>query len=635
MNLISIENVSKSYSEKQLLNKISLGVNEGDKIGIIGINGTGKTTLLKIISGEELADEGKIMKGNSIVIEFLRQNPDFDSEATIMEQVLKGNSSIMELIREYKKATSEKNTPNDKIIALTQQMDAMNAWNIESEAQGVLTRLGINDFEVKVGTLSGGQKKRIALATALISESDLLILDEPTNHLDSDMIEWLEQYLNKRKGALLMITHDRYFLDRVVNRIFELDRGSIFEYEGNYSEFLVKKSEREEIEGIQGKKAHNLFKKELAWMRKGAKARTTKQKARIDRFGKLSEEVEKDKSGGKLEISVGSSRLGRKVIELENISKIYDGREIINNFSYIVLKDDRIGIVGPNGSGKSTLINIICGKITPDRGAVIVGETVRIGLFSQETDHMDDNLRVIEYIKEVAEYITTADGDKITASQMLERFLFPGALQWAPIGKLSGGEKRRLHLLRILMYAPNVLVLDEPTNDLDTETLMILEDYLEDFPGAVITVSHDRYFLDKVVEKIFLIDPKGNIIHNTGNFSDFKEKHMETEMFENKKTLSDRADKIKVSNQESIKDKGRPLKFSYKEQKEHEEIDMIISNLEEEINDIEKKLGAAATDHELLQQLLIEKEHKELLLEEKMDRWMYLNELAEKIEKEK
>jgi len=633
MNLISLENISKSYSEKQLLNKINLGINSGDKIGIIGINGTGKTTFLKIIAGIEQPDEGKMMKGGALSIEYLSQSPDFNPEDTVLEQVLKGNSPVMRLLREYKLASSG-NVSSEKIISLTQQMDAMNAWNIESEAQIILTKLGVTDFQAKVGNLSGGQKKRIALATTLISNSDLLILDEPTNHLDSDMIEWLEQYLNKRKGALLMITHDRYFLDRVVNRIVELDRGDLYEYQGNYSEFLVKKLERQELDATIERKKQSLFKNELAWMRKGAKARTTKQKARIDRFENLSGELHKDKLEERLEISVGSSRLGKKVIEIENISKSYDGRVVINDFTYIVQRNDRVGIVGPNGSGKTTLISLICGEISPDMGEINVGETVKIGLFSQETDHMDGDLRVIEYIKEVAEYVTTADGDKITASQMLERFLFPGHLQWTPIGKLSGGEKRRLHLLKVLMDAPNVLVLDEPTNDLDTETLMILEDYLEEFPGAVITVSHDRYFLDKVVEKIFFIDKGGEIVKNNGNYTDFKEKFIQ--QLEIEKQKSDFTNiEVKTSKDYSSKEKAKPLKFTYKEQREYEEIDMVIADLEEQINIIDQKLQSSSTDHVLLQELFIEKEEKERLLEDKMERWMHLNDLAERIEKAK
>lgn len=635
MNILSAENISKSYSEKQLFNNINLGINEGDKIGVIGINGTGKTTLLKVIGGVEDIDGGRIIKGSSVRIELLSQNPFFDHDATIIQQVFKGGSRVMELIREYEEASQNPGTSSEKIMELAHKMDEMNAWSIESEAKAVLTRLGVLDFSAKVGTLSGGQKKRIALASALINPSDLLILDEPTNHLDNDTIEWLEQYLNKRKGALLMVTHDRYFLDRVVNEIAEIDRGNLYIYKGNYSVFLEKKLEREDIESANEKKRQSLFRKELAWIKRGAKARTTKQKARIDRFEKLSEQAI-DLNNEKLEISVASSRLGRKVIELENINKSFDRREIIKDFSYTVLRNDRVGIVGPNGTGKSTFLNILSGVLNPDNGKVEVGETVKVGLYSQETYHMDDNLRVIEYIKEGAEVLTTAEGYKLSASQMLERFLFPSSLQWSPIAKLSGGERRRLYLLRVLMEAPNVLLLDEPTNDLDIETLTILEDYLEGFSGAVIAVSHDRYFLDRIAEKIFVFDVNGKVRQYTGNYSDYKETIDDSGVDSvnnavkkdkesvNKNSYSNSQNKVAVR-------KDKPIKFSFKEQREYEEIDGIIAGLEERIQQIEKSIGEAASDYTTLQQLLTDKEYAEKQLEEKMERWIYLNEIAEKI----
>ncbi|MGE5630674.1 MAG: ABC-F family ATP-binding cassette domain-containing protein [Caulobacteraceae bacterium] len=422
MSILVAEGISKNYNERQLLNNISLGINEGEKIGLIGINGTGKTTLLKILAGVEQADEGRIMRGSSARIEYLPQSPCFDADAAVLEQIFRGDSAVMKLIREYEAAVSDIDTSSERLMKLTHDMDAANTWNIESEVKTVLTKLGITDFDAKLGTLSGGQKKRIALAAALLNPSDLLILDEPTNHLDNDTISWLEQYLNRRKGSLIMVTHDRYFLDRVVNEIIELDKGNLYTYNGNYSSFLEKKLEREEIEAANEKKRQNLLRKELAWIKRGAKARTTKQRARIDRFEKLNESTV-EINDEKLEISVGSTRLGRKVIEIEHISKSYGGRNIIKDFSYILLRDDRVGIVGPNGIGKSTLISIIYGKVQPDSGSVVTGETVKMGLFSQETNHMDEGLRAIEYIREGAEFMTTADGSKITAAQMVERFL--------------------------------------------------------------------------------------------------------------------------------------------------------------------------------------------------------------------
>lgn len=627
MNLLNVENISKSYNEKQLFKNINLGINEGDKIGLIGINGTGKTTLLKIIAGMEEADEGAVVKGSSVRIEYLPQKISFDPNATVEEQVFKGNSKNMILIRQYHEAISNPNTSSEELLKLTNEMDAMNLWNLENEAKAVLTKLGISDFKAKVESLSGGQKKRIALASALINPSDLLILDEPTNHLDNDTIEWLEEYLGKRKGALLMITHDRYFLDMVVNKIIELDNGNLYSYEGNYNNYLEKKLEREEMEVASEKKRRSLLRKELAWMKQGAKARSTKQKARIGRFNELNEKVA-DLPDEKLEISVGSRRLGKKVIEIDHISKSFDDKKIIDDFDYILLKNDRIGILGPNGSGKSTLINIMAKKLEPDMGKVDVGDTVKIGLYSQETYHIDDNMRVIDYVKEGSDYITTSDGFKISASQMLEKFLFPPAVQWTLIGKLSGGEKRRLHLLRVLMEAPNVLLLDEPTNDLDIETLTILEDYLEEFSGAVVVVSHDRYFLDKVVDKVFVFEGDGKIVQYTGNYWNFKQNVKDKKQEINKEAK-------KVSKKEKPRMENKPLKLSYKEQREYEEIDGIILELEDKIREIDEKIEGASTDYLLLQELLEEKDNLNSELDKKMERWVYLNELVEKIEEQK
>ncbi len=628
MNLLSIENITKNYSEKQLLNNISLGINEGDKIGIIGINGTGKSTLLKIIAGVEYPDKGRIIKGNSVTIEYLSQDPYFDPQATVLEQVFRGESELMQLIREYESAVLDINTPNEKIIKLSQRMDTLNAWSIESEAKGILTKLGISQFQEKVGTLSGGQRKRIALAGALIQPSDLLILDEPTNHLDNEAIDWLEEYLNRRKGALLMITHDRYFLDRVVNEIIEISKGDLYLYKGNYSYFLERKMERQEREESTERKRQSILRKELAWIRRGAQARSTKQKSRIQRFEKLNEK-EGNLNDDRLDMALASSRLGKKVIELDKISKAFDEKILIDDFTYTLLRNDRVGIVGANGIGKSTLIGIVSGRVQPDSGEIQIGETVKIGLFTQETTEIDHNLRVIEYIREGAEYITTADGDKVSASQMLERFLFSSEAQWTLISKLSGGEKRRLQLLRVLMEEPNVLLLDEPTNDLDIDTLTILEDYIENFQGAVIAVSHDRYFLDKIADKIFAFEGNGNIAQYTGNYSYFKQDILE------KEKLHEKEREIIKDTKKPVHSKERTLKFSYKEQKEYEEIDGVILEIEEKIEEIEENLTKVTTDYTTLQELLSEKGKLEKQLEVKMQRWIYLNELAERIENNK
>ncbi|KPU43761.1 putative ABC transporter ATP-binding protein [Oxobacter pfennigii] len=594
MNLLSAESISKSYIDRILLNNVSLGINEGDKIGVIGINGTGKTTFLKIIAGVEVPDSGRIVKANAVNIEYLPQNPEFDYDSNVLEQVLKGNS------------------------------DSHDTWTIESEAKTVLTKLGIYDFNAKLGILSGGQKKRVALAEALLNPSQLLVLDEPTNHLDNETIEWLEQYINRRKGALLMVTHDRYFLDRVVNKIIEIDRGNIYTYEGNYGSFIEQKLEREAIEAANEKKRQSILRKELQWIRRGAKARTTKQKARIQRFEELSgQNVELNND--KLDISVAGSRLGRKVIELQNISKSFGDNLIIKNFTYTLLREDRIGIIGSNGMGKTTLLNILNGTILPDNGNVEIGETVRIGIFSQENVEMDYTLRVIEYIREGAEIITTADREKINASQMLERFLFPPSMHYTPISKLSGGEKRRLYLLRILTQAPNALLLDEPTNDLDIETLTILEDYLDSFKGAVIAVSHDRYFLDRMAEKIFVFEGDGQIIQYTGNYSDYR--------LDDKDNKENKPDRDKTINEKSRPEraKDKPLKFTFKEQREYEVIDDELKSLEEKIQEIDLLIEQASSDYTELQKLLEQKAGAEKELEEKMERWIYLNELADKI----
>ena len=631
MNILSTENLSKSYGMKTLFNKISFGIDENDKIGLIGVNGTGKSTFLKVIAGLEEADEGKVTVGGAVDVQYLPQNPDFNPKDSVLEQVFKGYSPLMKLLREYEQVLLGTNHyPNDenlhkRLILLGQQMDAMNGWQLESEAKSILTKLGITDFEAQVGTLSGGQRKRIALAGALIHPADLLILDEPTNHIDNDTVAWLEEYLHKRRGALLLITHDRYFLDRVVNRIIELDKGCLYSYSGNYSSFIELKMQREAEQEASEDKRQNLLRNELAWMRRGAKARTTKQKARIQRFEQLSSE-KVDLSQEKVEITAGASRLGRKIVELNQVTKAFGERTIIKDFSYIVLRDDRMGIVGPNGSGKSTLLNMITERILPDSGTVDIGQTVKIGYFSQENAEMDENLRVIEYIKEEANYLSTGDGGTITASQLLERFLFSPDLQWTPISKLSGGEKRRLYLLRVLIAAPNVLLLDEPTNDLDIQTLTILEDYLDDFPGAVIVVSHDRYFLDRVVEKVFAFASDGSIKQYVGGYSDYSqviasELAMDSQQGKNVE--------VKESQGEKIKERVR--KFTFKEEKEYAEIDAVIASVESELQVIGARINTCGSDFSLLQELTGLQEQLEGKLEELLERWTYLNELAEEI----
>ena len=636
MNLITLENISKSYSEKTLLNNVSLGINDGDKIGIIGINGAGKSTLLKIVTGKEEFFDGSVTKGKNVRIEFLSQSQDFQDDATVLEQIFKGDSKEMKLLRDYEETLESLNSSpsnfdelNERLIKLQGEIDGLNLWELESEAKSILNKLGITKYEEKIKNLSGGQKKRVALASALITPCDLLVLDEPTNHLDSDSIEWLEEYLNSRKGALIMITHDRYFLDRVSNRIVELDRGKLYTYEGNYTAFLEKKMERIEIEEAQEEKRQSLIKKELKWVKRGAKARTTKQKARLQRFDDLVNQ-EYVKRETDVEMSFIGTRLGKKIIEINHINKGFDNKELIHDFSYIFTKEDRIGIIGNNGAGKTTLINMLKGAIKPDSGEIEVGETVKIGCFSQDDSHMDSNLRVIDYVKEGGEYIPVADGTKITASTMCERFLFDGTMQYTKIEKLSGGERRRLHLLRVLMEAPNVLLLDEPTNDLDINTLNILEDFLDSYIGVVVVVSHDRYFLDRVCNKIFAYEGNGEIVTYNGNYSDYsikvelKKANKETEVKKEKK-----------ENAQRVRERDSRPKFSFKEQKEYEEISSVIENLENEIANVDKLMQENSASYSKLQELMTEKEKLEEELLYKYERYEYLEDLAQRIEEYK
>ena len=631
MNILSTENLSKSYGMKTLFSNISFGIDENDKIGLIGVNGTGKSTFLKILSGLEEADEGKVTVGNAMQVQYLPQNPDFDPQDTVLEQVFKGYSPLMKVLREYEQVLlAAVHAPEDeglqkKLIGLSQQMDAVNGWQLESEAKSILTKLGITEFEARVGTLSGGQRKRIALAGALIHPADLLILDEPTNHIDNDTVVWLEDYLHKRRGALMLITHDRYFLDRVVNRIIELDKGNLYSYASNYSSFIELKLQREADMEASENKRQNLLRNELTWMRRGPQGRGTKQKARIDRFEELSAQ-KVDLGQEKVEMMAGSSRLGRKIVELTDVSKTFGDRRVITDFSYIVLRNDRMGIVGPNGSGKSTLLNMITGQIEPDTGVVEIGQTVKIGYFSQENGEMDGNLRVIDYIKEEANFLPAADGGIITASQMLERFLFPPDLQWTPIYKLSGGEKRRLYLLRVLMASPNVLLLDEPTNDLDIQTLTILEDYLDEFPGAVIVVSHDRYFLDRVVEKVFAFEADGSIREYVGGYSDYSAVQLRESSME-----SSQGKVLEVKESANERPKERARKFTFKEQKEYEEIDAVIAGVENEMKVVATRLNNCGSDFTLLQEMTELHGQLEGKLEGLLERWTYLNELAEEI----
>ena len=602
MNLLSAEKISKAYSEKKLFDQISLGISEGEKIGVIGINGAGKSTLLKVLAGVEVPDEGRIITANGIRIEYLPQNPAFEEESPVLDQVFRDLSPAAREMGEY-------------------------------EAKILLTRLGILDFEAKVGKLSGGQRKRVALAAALTHPAGLLILDEPTNHLDNAAVDWLEKYLNRRKGALLMVTHDRYFLDRVVNRIIELDSARLFSYQANYGKFLEMKAEREELEQASERKRQNLYRNELAWIRQGAQARSTKQKARIDRFEQLADK-KAPTAYENVEIKAGSARLGKKIVELSHVGKSFENRTIIDDFSYIMLRDDRIGIIGPNGAGKSTLLRLMAGKLQPDQGSIDIGETVKVGFFTQENEEMDVTRKVIEYIRDEAEYITTPDG-VISASQMLERFLFPASVQWTPISKLSGGEKRRLYLLRILMGAPNILLLDEPTNDLDIQTLTILEAYLDDFPGAVAAVSHDRYFLDRVSEKIFHLedDDSGTVERYEGNYSWYVEAaRQKTGTADTVGAKAVGRIGIKQAENAGVKTIGSTGSAGSKTAAAEENTNARLrAGLENRIDDINMQMAAAASDFSRLQELISLREKVERQLEEAMERWVYLNELAERI----
>lgn len=592
MNILNIEHISKIYGEKVIFDDVSLGIHSGDKIGVIGVNGTGKTTLLKIIAKINEPDKGQIICGNGIRVSYLPQNPEFPKKQSILEYVMDGK----------------------------EHQD----WKTESEAKTILTKLGIYDFDEGCDHLSGGQKKRVALARTLVDPTEVLILDEPTNHLDNDMVLWLEEFLNSFRGVLIMVTHDRYFLDRVTNKIVEIDKGKLYEYDTNYSGFVELKVQREEMELATERKRQSLLRVEMEWMKQGIKARGTRQRARTERFEEL-----KNAKGPSMQQNVEmdsiSSRLGKTTIELEHISKGFGDKHLINDFSYIFLRDDRIGFIGPNGCGKSTLMKMIMGILKPDEGNITIGDTIKIGYFAQENEDMTGDIRVIDYIKNVAEYIQTTKG-QASASQMLDRFLFPPELQYTPLDKLSGGEQRRLYLLKVLMEAPNVLILDEPTNDLDIQTLTILEDYLDTFAGIVITVSHDRYFLDRIVNRIFAFEEGGHLKQYEGGYTDYLEKVKPAAKPEKSKPA-----KKENNGKKFQKEHQKKLKFTYKEQKEFETIDDDIAKLEEKLEQLDEEIMENATNSGKLAELTEQKESAQAELDEKMDRWVYLNDLAEQI----
>lgn len=627
--ILSVENLGHSYGVRTLFKNISFNIEEGDKIGVIGVNGTGKSTLLRDIANNE-PGEGKITVNGSCVIEYLPQDPAFDPEATVLEQVFRGESAQLDVVRRYEAAVQQATAAPDnkkaqqELLALQQEMDAKFAWQLESEAKAVLDKLGITDLKQPMRELSGGQRKRVALAGVLVRPSDLLILDEPTNHMDNDTVAWLEEMLKKRKGALLMVTHDRYFFDRVVNRTLEIDGGEGYLYTGNYSLFLQKREERRIAAAGAAQRLRNVYRRELAWISRGAEARRTKSKERIERFNVLKEEVNNIKKEQQLEISSVGSRLGKTVIELEHIGLDYGDKTYINDFNYIILRNDRIGIVGPNGSGKSSLMDIIAGRLAPTRGTLKVGQTVKIGYFAQHSEFKDADCRVLEYIKNVSDYIETADGTRITAAQMLERFLFPPELQWVPVSKLSGGEKRRLYLLSVLMGAPNVLILDEPTNDLDIPTLSVLEDYLDTFNGAVIAVSHDRYFLDRFAGKIFAFMGGGEVRQFIGDYTQYEAARAEAQNLARKEERAQSAAKP-----QQREEKQRAPKMTYKEKLEYEKIEQVIAQAEAELKMTELEINACGTDFVKLTELTARQQELTQRISDLTDRWAYLEELAE------
>ena len=642
MSILTLQNIKKDFGIKEILRDASFSIEPNDKVGLIGVNGSGKSTLLKMIAGIEPTDGGqRLLKSGARVI-YLPQQPEIDENLTVIDQVFADSGEQMQLVREYEDLSHRIGLANasdlDALMArlalVTEKMETLGAWDLETKAKIVLSKLGIEDFDTKVKDLSGGYRKRIALAAALLNEPDLLLMDEPTNHLDAESVEWLQEYLARFPGAILLITHDRYFLDQVTNRILEIDRADLYAYSGNYSYYLEKKALQEESVASSQRKLQGVLRRELEWLKRGPKARSTKQKARIDRIGEMQGREFKE-AQGKVDIDTPGRRIGKKVIELEKVSKSFEGRTLFKDFSYEFTPRDRIGIIGPNGAGKSTLMNIITGRIEPDRGKVDIGQTIHIGYFDQHSDNilsaLDENQRVIEYIKDVAEVVTTADGNQISASQMLEKFLFPPEQQYAPIHKLSGGEKRRLFLLQVLMDAPNVLILDEPTNDLDVQTLAILEDYLENFNGCVIVVSHDRYFLDRTVEFIFAIEPEASVRLYPGNYSVYLEHKKKAEKLAKQEQISEKTQSTKPKNTGSSKSSGKEQNKANKplssfERRQYEKLEAKIAQLEMDKKKLENDLAINCSDFNLVQKLSA----KLTLLNDEIDsnteRWMELAE---------
>lgn len=644
--ILSVENLAHSYGERTLFSQVSFNIEDGDKIGIIGVNGTGKSTLLRHIAQLDGGREGKITPNGTVAIEYLPQEPDYDPQASVLEQIFRGKSPLMVLLRQYEAAVEKVNEhPEDtraqqQLMNLQQQMDSHYAWQLESEAKAVLTRLGINDFKQPMQELSGGQRKRVALAGVLIRPSDLLLLDEPTNHMDNDTVAWLENVLKQRQGALMMVTHDRYFFDRVINRTLELDNGKAYLYQANYSGFLALRYQRRQLENSAARKLQNIYRRELAWIKRGAEARRTKKKDRVERFKDIEKQAQAAAENQELDMTTAAaSRLGKTVIELRQICLSYHDKVYIDDFDYIVLRRDRVGIVGPNGCGKTSLMDIIAGRLKPTSGQILRGQTVKVGYFTQHNEFKDTNQRVLEYIREVGDYVDAGNGEKISASQMLERFLFPPELQWVPVGRLSGGEQRRLFLLRILMGAPNILLLDEPTNDLDIPTLSVLEAYLDNFPGAVLAVSHDRYFLDRVSHKIFAFMGQGKLQQFVGGYSDYAEAAAaEKETAAREKKAADREKKEQNAEKDQASEaagKNAPgsretvRKLNYSERLELTKLEPEIAGLEAEAKMLDQKINGCGTDYVKLEELSQKRQQLKQELDAKTDRWLTLSELAE------